>query len=401
MKLINILGINISNLNKQKTINEIEKFLTNDGQHYIVTPNPEIILTATKKHDEELFYILNKADLAIADGIALKFAVWAMGKNLSRISGSDLLINILFLAQRKNKKVVIFNWKGGLSSTNDITDALRKKYPNLQFLVQGIERQGNYDFSKVNQFTPDIIFATLGAPWQEKFIYHNLKKMPSVKLAMAVGGSFDFLTGKIKRAPVWIKKIGLEWLWRLICQPWRYYRIYNAVIVFPYKFFLWRFVYPHFYRPNVACLLYKIEADTYKILITERLDETGHWQLPQGGTDGQNLMKAGQRELFEEIGTNKFKAVAVFSNLHQYEFGKKMSKFGVEAKKVWGYKGQKQNLFIAEFLGQDSDIKVNFWEHRAWKWAEAEKLVETVHPVRREATKKFLEKFRGIIMRKV
>ncbi|MEK7202900.1 MAG: WecB/TagA/CpsF family glycosyltransferase [Patescibacteria group bacterium] len=406
MRIINILGVKINNFTKKEVLTEIEKLLIDKKQHYLVTPNPEIILQAIN-HDEKFFYILNKADISLPDGVGLKIAAWFMGVNLRRIAGADLVKDILKLAQQQNKRVAILNWRGGLSSTQDITVALNKKYPKLKVIIQDFSKNvvmENQMMVEIKQFQPEIIFCTFGAPYQEKFIFHNLKNLQSVKLGIGVGGAFDFLTGKIKRAPKLFRAIGLEWLWRLIQhKPWRWKRIYNAIIIFPIKFFFWRFVLPFFYRSNVVCLLFKkergsdVEKIKYKILIIERADEKDHWQLPQGGTDGQDLATAGFRELTEEINNNKFKFIAIFPKLNVYEFGNEMSKFGVEAKKVWGYKGQKQGLFIAEFLGQDEDIKINFWEHRAWRWVEADKLVESVHPVRQSVVKIFFKKFNQII----
>ena len=85
---------------------------------------------------------------------------------------------------------------------------------------------------RINNAQPEILFVALGAPKQEIWIYENLKKMPSVKLAMGVGGSFDFISGRIKRAPLIFQRLGLEWLWRLILEPRRIKRIYNATAKF-------------------------------------------------------------------------------------------------------------------------------------------------------------------------
>ncbi|MBU0721953.1 WecB/TagA/CpsF family glycosyltransferase [Patescibacteria group bacterium] len=452
MRLINILGVKINIFTKKQALIEIEKLIAGKGQHYLITANPEFILTAIE-HDEEFFYILNKADLSLPDGIGLKIAAWFMGKNLSRIAGADLVKNILELAEKQGRKVTIFNWQNGLSSEQDIKQILANQYSRLQAIVINIDRQTIMPDDKLElarKFQPEIIFCTLGAPWQEKFIYHNLSKLLSVKLAIGVGGSFDFLTGKIKRAPKLFRVIGLEWLWRLLALSLKYAfqknraeyflqhrlrRIYNAVIVFPIKFFLWRFILPFLYRPNVVCLLYKKEnpptikntiplpplsrgqlnppaspyqgggsipptsliRGKYKILIVERKNNKNHWQLPQGGTDHEPLLKAGARELREEIGIDKFKPVAVFSNLHQFIFNEQMGKYGVLAKYQSGYKGQKQGLFIAEFLGQDQDIKINFWEHSAWRWVDSDDLVDQVHPIRKLSAKIFLEKFKQVI----
>ncbi len=243
MDKINILGVNITKAGRQEVLEKIYGFLTHGRQHQIVTPNPEIILTATG-HDEELFYILNKADLAVPDGVGLKLASWLLGKNLIRITGADLLKDILAMAEEQSRRVAVFNWRSGLSSTRDILQALTVHYPKLQALVIDVERQTVMDeqiLARAREFAPEIIFSTSGAPYQEKFIFHALPELKTVRLGMGVGGSFDFLSGRIKRAPQWLRRLGLEWLWRLIKQPKRWQRIFNAVIVFPYKFLLWRF----------------------------------------------------------------------------------------------------------------------------------------------------------------
>ena len=402
MDKINILGVNVANISLAEVLNRIQKFLNGQKQHFIVTPNPEIILQATR-HDEELHYILNHADLALTDGVALKFAAWFYKKNIERITGADMVVEILKLAKRENKKIVIFNWSRGLSTGAEIEQVLSEKFPGLDFLVQDIERSEPYDFEAVNKFAPDMVFCSLGCPYQEKFIYYHLPKMPAAKLGMSVGGSFDFLTGKTKRAPKMLRQIGLEWLWRLIKQPRRIKRIYRATVVFSWRFFVFFFILRWFYRSNIACLLYKKERGAdgkvlYKILIVERVGERAHWQLPQGGTDGESLMIAGARELKEELNTKNFKAIAVFKNLFTYKFNLRLDRDGLPTeyqpmKNQRGYKGQRQSLLIAEFMGQDDEIKVNYWEHAGWRWVEAEKLVVEVYSTRQEATKIFMEKF--------
>ena len=417
MEKINILGVNITDITKAQVLNKIREFLTGRKQYSIVTPNPEIILGATTE-DEEAYYILNHADISLADGIALKFAGWFYGKNIERITGADLTLEILKLAQAEKKKVAIFNWSRGLSTAAEIKQALADKFPGLDVFVQDIERETVVDFTAVqlrdnssvsskeqiksppppllkgvNDFAPDIIFCALGFPYQEKFIYYNLAKIPSARLGLSVGGSFDYLTGKAVRAPKWLRGLGLEWFWRLMKQPKRWRRIYRATVVFIFRFFKFFFILRWFYRPNVSCLLFKRENGNYKILIVERVGEREHWQLPQGGTDGESLLIAGARELKEELNTMNFKPVAVYKNLFQYKFSRYLDRYGRPIKNQRGYKGQKQGLFIGEFLGDDSEIKVNFWEHAGWRWTPAEKLVESVHPNRQEATTIFLKKF--------
>lgn len=399
---INILGVNISTLKKKEILEKIEEFFYDGRQRQIVTPNPEFLLEARK--DEEFFYILNSADLAVPDGIGLKFAAWLMGKNLFRTAGADLVKDILEIARKENKKVAILNWDKGLSGADDIKKAISKNYSSLKFIVDNISREGINSVetlrlkvgASLQEFNPDILFCALGAPWQEKLIFHNLKKWTSVKIAMGVGGSFDYLTGKAARAPLIMRLLGLEWLWRLIRQPKRWKRIYNAVIVFLWVFLKWRFILPHFYRPSIVCMLYKKENNQYKILLVQRSDQKNHWQLPQGGTDGENLARAGEREIKEEAGTDKFKTVACYKNLYKYKFAERLGKYNLTVKNIVSHKGQKQGLCIAEFSGDDHDIKINFWDHKGWKWVDAENLIKEVHPVRQEAAKMFLEKFKEV-----
>ncbi len=393
--MVNILGINLSALDHTQALKMIGGFLNDGRQHYIVTPNPEIILESHK--DEEFFYILNKADMSLADGFGIKLAGIVAGKKIPRLTGADLTLDLLALARERKLKILVINREGGLSQQTAIKDALTEKYPGLEALVIDRHRTQPVDHElskKINDFAPVIFFSTFGAPAQEKFIFHNLKKLPSVKVAIGVGGAFDFITGRIKRAPKPMRHIGLEWLWRLAQQPKRIRRIYRATFVFTAVLLRSRLNHL-FYRSNVACFLYKQTAEGKKILIVEREDDPGHWQLPQGGTDGEPLEKAGARELGEELNTDKFVMKAVFKKTYSYLFPpvSQQSPLSLQRRYIFDYKGQRQGLFIAEFTGQDEDIKVNFWDHSAWRWVDMHDLVTSVHPRRREAAQIFLAKF--------
>lgn len=397
MKIINILGVNITNENNTRILEKVYSFLDGNKAKYIVTPNPEIILK-TKK-DEELFYIINNADLSLPDAMGLKISALFLGKNLKRFTGADLTSILLDYSEKNNYKIAILNWQGGLSRKEDIEKALQKKYPKLSFYIQDIDREGKLtNLEKLNQFSPHLLFSTLGSPWQEKNIFYLKDKIKNLKIALAVGGSFDFVAGKKIRAPWVFRRVGLEWFWRLLMQPARIKRIYNATIVFIYNFIIWRFIHPLKYRPNVACLLYKKENNSIKILLVRRNKKEEHWQLPQGGTDGETIQKAGERELREELGNNKFEKIASFNYLYKYKFPDNFnSKYNAPANLIEGYKGQKQGLFIAEFVGEDRDIKINFWEHKDWMWADVKEVLKIVHPARKEAMTIYLNKLEKFI----
>jgi N-acetylglucosaminyldiphosphoundecaprenol N-acetyl-beta-D-mannosaminyltransferase len=392
MKKVRILGINIHSINKKKALEVIDGFLNSDKQHYVVTVNPEFLVSA--KRDEEFYHILSKADLSLADGFGIVLMSHLIPPRIkSHIRGSDVTFKLLKEAEKKGDKVCILNWNTSLSKKDDIEIILENKYPNLKFLVQDIERGGkDAKIKEINDFAPKLLFVTLGARFQEKFIYTNLEKMPSVRVAMGVGGTFDFLTEKIERAPIWIRKIELEWLWRLIKEPrFRVKRIFKAVIIFPFIFLKERLVNHHFYRKNVACLMYKKEEGKIKIFLAERRDEKGHFQIPQGGTDGEYIEDAGEKELKEEIGTGKFRFKGVFEDIHKYKFKNTPNDY-----RHSNYKGQKQGLFVAEFVGSDDDIKLFPYEFSSWKWSEKDKVLDEVHPLRVEPMKEFLKKLDGI-----
>lgn len=389
---IKILGVKIDKITGRNALNEIESFLLSDKQNYIVTLNSEILLKAQK--DEEYFHTLNKAALSVTDGTGLKLAGLISINNIERIPGADLTKNILRMAEEKKLKIAVLNWSGGLSKKKDIEKALRKKYSGLKFVIENTERDfTNFtetkSLARLREFEPAILFVALGAPYQEKFIYHNLNKIPSIKLALGVGGSFDFISGKIKRAPLIFQKLGLEWSWRLVMQPKRWKRIYNAVIVFPSKFIKWKFINRFFYRKNVVAF---IVNNQNQMLIVNRAGDSDYWGLPQGGVDdGEIDNDAILREVKEETNISSIDVLGKFENVYKYGWTKEHKK-----REITGHKGQRQTLYILKFNGEDREIKLCPWELKDWKWVEISELINESDEMRREAYEIFLEKFRSI-----
>lgn len=227
-----ILGVRIDNLDKKEILQRVEDFLLEEKFHQIATVNPEFILQA--QINKKFKQILNRCDLNVADGIGIKFAFWRYGKHLKlRIAGVDLMHDILKIANKRGLKVFLVANANGLSTWKETAEVLRRIYPDIIF--GGLNLKPDFqNIKKELDFQPDMLFCSFGAPKQELFI-NNLKS-DSIRLAMGVGGSFDFVTGKTKRAPKLWRKIGLEWLWRFIQEPgYRAKRIFNAIIVFPIK----------------------------------------------------------------------------------------------------------------------------------------------------------------------
>lgn len=221
-----ILGVKIDNLTINQALEKIESFLTDGEQHYIVTLNPEFLVSAQK--DKKFREILEQADLAVADGVGLVLAAWFLGQPLKgRITGVDLMEKICQRAAERGWPVFLFGGREG--AAEEAAERLRGKYQGLRTKEINNSQIMNNELGIKNNA---ILFVALGAPKQEKWIRENLKKMSLVKVAMGCGGAFDFIGGRVRRAPKIIRGVGLEWLWRLILQPWRIGRIYRAIVVF-------------------------------------------------------------------------------------------------------------------------------------------------------------------------
>lgn len=237
---MDILNVRVDNLEKKEIIAKIESFLYEDKFHQIATVNPEFILQA--QNDAGFRDTLNEADLNVADGVGIRFAFWRFGEKLkARIAGADLMNEILKMANEKKLGVFLVANKKGLSAWKEARAAILKKYPNLK--INGADLETRFPSGKrVSKLSDrDVVFCNFGVPEQEKFL-HSLKRLENgrIKLAMGVGGSFDFMTGKIKRAPKFMKNLGLEWFWRFFQQSWdrklwRLKRIWKAVVIFPIK----------------------------------------------------------------------------------------------------------------------------------------------------------------------
>jgi len=237
-KVYRILGTKIDNFCMSEATQSAENFLQSDHQHYIVTPNPEIVLYAKK--NSRYRSILNKASLSIPDGTGL---IWASRKLYGsnglkeRVAGIDFMQNFLRNLSRKSywsyKSYRLLLLGGRNNSAHTAARVLQKKFPNLKFYALGNEKSRHLKFIINEVIQPDCIFVALGAPKQELWIARNLKKFPSLKLAMGIGGALDMISGKTPRAPLAMRRQGIEWLWRLMLQPLRLRRIVNACVVFP------------------------------------------------------------------------------------------------------------------------------------------------------------------------
>ena len=230
-----LFNISITEDSRDAILARAEAFLVEAKFHRIATVNPEFLVRAEK--DPAFKQSLQQADLCVVDGIGIVWAGWLQGKRVTRFPGVDLLHEILSRAERDGLSVFLVIKKDGLSSYEEIRMALLKKFPRLTIDGADVGIK-NAEASKLKAKSYKLLLCNFGAPEQEFFLESLQNNPGDVRLVMGVGGAFDFLTGKQTRAPRCLRAIGLEWLWRLILQPKRWKRIWNAVVIFPVKVLL-------------------------------------------------------------------------------------------------------------------------------------------------------------------
>lgn len=224
-KKTHVLGVPFDAVTMEQAVAKAKKMLAEEGQHFICTPNPEIVMEAQK--DKELMDILHEADMVIPDGIGV---VWASKYSeirlKERVAGYDLTQNLMAELAATGETFYFFGGAPGVAST--AARMMMKKYPGLK--VVGVhngyfdEKEEKKIIQDIKTKSPSILLVGLGAPKQEKWIYDNIR-LVRAKVAIGVGGSFDVMAGNVKRAPEIFQKLGLEWFHRLITQPTRWRRM--------------------------------------------------------------------------------------------------------------------------------------------------------------------------------
>ncbi|WP_225884280.1 WecB/TagA/CpsF family glycosyltransferase [Lacticaseibacillus mingshuiensis] len=218
MKKIEVLGVTFDAGTKQAVLAQIAGRLAARQGTFVVTANPEIVMKA--RRDSDFAALVKQADLVTADGIGVVQGAAMLGRPLpERVTGYDLLVDLLGLANEKHLRVFLIGAKPEVIAQT--AAKVQATYPQL---VLAGARDGYFDLTDtsvidaVASARPDMVFAALGAPKQEQFLTQLRAQLPHA-LLMGVGGSFDVLAGVAKRAPGWMQRAHLEWLYRLIKQP--------------------------------------------------------------------------------------------------------------------------------------------------------------------------------------
>lgn len=224
---LRVLGIPVDALTFDGLIGHIAAWIKTPAAapRLICTANPELVMTAQR--DPLFYHILQRCDLVTADGVGLLWAAKRLGHPLpERVTGSDGLPLIAARAAREGWRVYLLGAGPGVAE--QVAERLTAQAPGLQVVgtYSGSPDPAEEDalIARINAAGPDILFVAYGSPTQEKWLARNLPRL-RVKVALGVGGAFNFVAGIAPRAPLWMRRAGLEWLHRLIKQPWRWRRM--------------------------------------------------------------------------------------------------------------------------------------------------------------------------------
>jgi N-acetylglucosaminyldiphosphoundecaprenol N-acetyl-beta-D-mannosaminyltransferase len=218
----NFLGVDVSTQNYEEITSSIMKDIECKKKSFIVAVNPEKLMKA--KDDEELRILLNKADYQIPDGIGVILASKLKGGRIKeRVTGIDLMLTLCKEGEKQGKSVFLFGAKPGIA--DEAREELQKRFPSLHIAgtLNGYEKDIRIIRDTINVANPDILFVALGSPAQENWILSHMHEL-SPSIYQGVGGSFDVISGRINRAPAIFQKLGLEWFYRLMKEPWRWKR---------------------------------------------------------------------------------------------------------------------------------------------------------------------------------
>ncbi len=230
-KRAQLLAIPVDIINKTAALDFLFSRLEENKGSFVITLNPEMVTLAHK--DKTAMNLIKTADLIVPDGIGIVLGLKLIGVKANRIAGIELAYETLKTAEQKGLKVGLIG-----ASQDTIEQAiieLKKDMPKLNIVYSHNgyfnDEEKEEILSDLAKSEPDIVLAALGFPKQEKFI-SEFKNLYIKSIMIGVGGSFDVWSKKVKRAPKIFQKLGLEWFYRLLCQPSRFKRIFPSIPLF-------------------------------------------------------------------------------------------------------------------------------------------------------------------------
>jgi N-acetylglucosaminyldiphosphoundecaprenol N-acetyl-beta-D-mannosaminyltransferase len=219
-----ILGVRVDCLDGEATLDRIERLVDAGGRHLVATVNPEFIMRA--RRDPEFARVLESADLCLADGTGVVWAARRQGCSMSGpVTGTDLIPPLAALCAKRGFRLFLLGAATGVAA--ELAARLRTAHPQLEVAAHPGSPDPSSDeetLKLIRGHGTQVLLVAFGAPRQELWMDRVKDRLGAV-VGMGVGGAFDYLTGRVPRAPMWMRNAGLEWLHRLINQPWRIRRM--------------------------------------------------------------------------------------------------------------------------------------------------------------------------------
>ncbi len=216
---VEILGVGVDSLTMSQAVERVQDLIKRRENSIVATANAEMLMMATQ--DTELRDILNAAELVVADGAGTVWAANYLGYEIpERVAGADLVQEIMKISPRQDYKIFLFGAAPGIAEKVKLK--AEEIYPGIK--IVGV-RNGYFTaadepeiIAQIRKSQADILLAALGVPKQEKFLSRHKSEL-NVPVSIGVGGTFDVIAGVVKRAPLWMQKAKLEWLFRALLQP--------------------------------------------------------------------------------------------------------------------------------------------------------------------------------------
>ncbi len=222
---VDVLGVRVHTYSTRQAVEQVLLWVQEKTRRMVITAGPEFIMMT--QTDLQLHRIADDADLVTPDGIGVVWAVRRQGHAMpGRVTGIELADALLTTAEDRNQRLRVFLLGARQQALGQALRVLQERHPGIIFAGRNgyftAEEEGDV-LQQVTEFAPDLWLVGLGQPQQERFMYRVLKGIPSC-VAIGVGGSIDVWGGTVKRAPQWVRRANLEWLYRLVRQPSRWRR---------------------------------------------------------------------------------------------------------------------------------------------------------------------------------
>ena len=204
----------------EETLDILERYLQEDHNHIVLTPNPEGVMQARRNKDVLAAFV--GADLSLADGIGILLAAkFTKQKIPCRVRGVDTIFALCNRMAQKNKKLAAYFYGAKPGVAKRAKANIESMYPNVEVVgyTHGFEKDDSKVINDVNVLSPDIVLVCTGMPRAE--LWSTKNRNINTRVTMCLGGTLDIMAGDIKLAPSFLRKIGLEWLYRLVTQPTR------------------------------------------------------------------------------------------------------------------------------------------------------------------------------------